>query len=138
MRKMDWFLCVGLLIAGCDDDPSGLSRSQVAGSYSATSFEVTVDGETQDVVAEGGSLEINLLPDGRTNGTLEIPGGEEDGSDMVRGLQGGWHLDGSTVTFTHDADTFLRDMDFTYAEGQLVGMEEFGDIVIELVLAKDN
>jgi hypothetical protein len=130
-----------LLTVGCNDgtgpgDGDAPTMSDVAGSYQATTLTVEEGGVTTDFLSVGASLEITLSDNGTTAGRLFVPGGDEGGGDLDVDLAGTWALDGTTVTFNQDADTFVRDMDFEYANGQLTGEETFFDATVSVVLAR--
>ena len=124
-----------LLTLGCGDS-TGPTMSDVAGSYEATTLTVEEGGVTTDFLSLGASFEITLSPSGTTTGRLFVPGGGEGGGDFDADLAGTWALNGTTVTFDHDADTFVRDMDFEYANDRLTGQETFNDVTISVVLAR--
>jgi len=142
MKRIRWFLGTSVLFAAlvaaaCGEaDPGAPTVRQVAGSYVAVVFTATSGGQTLDMLALGASLEITLSADGRTAGRLFVPGGDEDGSDFEADLEGTWTLEGDTVRFSHDADTFVRDMPFHVRGGRLEGDRTFGDDRIQVVLAK--
>ncbi len=130
-----------LLTLGCGDstgsrDGDDPTMSDVAGSYEATTLTVEEGGVTTDFLLAGASFEITLALDGTTSGRLFAPGGGEGGGDFDADLAGTWALNGTTVTFDHDADTFVRDMDFEYANDRLTGQETFNDVTISVVLAR--
>lgn len=92
------------------------------GTYVAVSFTVTVDGVTDDVLQQGGSIELVLEQDGSTGGRLFVPEGDEGGSDFDADLAGTWTVNQDTVFLEHEADTFLRDTPLAIASGgRLVG-----------------
>jgi hypothetical protein len=141
------FLTAGFGLAACGGDTTGPDPQQaamqkVAGhyvasqSYGALSFTTTASGETIDWLAVGGSLEIDLAADGTTTGRVFVPGGDEDGSDWEADLKGTWTLAGSTIRFSHKADTFVRDMPFTVRDGRLDGDQTFGGTRVRVVLAR--
>jgi hypothetical protein len=68
-------------------------------------------------------------------GRLFVPGADEDGGDLDEDLVGDWSLEGDVVRLQHEADTFLRDIDFFYRDGRLEGVETF-QVTISVVLAK--
>jgi len=142
MERLRWFpgkpaLLAVLVAAACGDgDPGAPTVPRVAGSYVAVVFTATSEGQTLDLLALGASLEITLSTDGRTAGRLFVPEGEEDGSDFEADLAGTWTLEGDTVRFSHDADTFVRDMPFHVRDGRLEGDRTFGDSRVRVVLAK--
>lgn len=132
-----------LLLAACGDDGTGpdeIEQSDVSGTYEATTFETTEDGQTTDQLAEGARFTVTLAPDGTTTGNLFIPGGAEDGSDLDASLAGSWTFNASSnsVTFEQDADTFVRDVTFTAVRAgggvRLEGEETFGGVTITVVL----
>lgn len=136
-----------LLAAGataCDDDVGTgfepIEKPDVIGEYRATTFDLTVGGETADQLARGAELTIDLNADGSTTGQLFVPDGAEDGDDLDVSLAGSWSFDdqAKTVTFDQEADTFVRDMTFTVvrADGdvELRAERDFGEETIEVVL----
>lgn len=136
MKKM----VVGMLllaVAGCGEstgpDPE---PGDVVGSYVATEFVVVSGGSTTDQLAAGSELTVILLADGSTTGFLFVPGGAEDGSNFEADLTGSWTLDGRVVTIDTDADTFIRNMAFTYANGRLTADQVFGSTRVVIVLAR--
>lgn len=126
------------LLAACGgEDPTDLSGSDVTGSYEATTLTVTQDGSTTDVLAEGGSMDITLEEDGTTSGTLVIPASLSESAEREQSsLAGTWVLTGTTVTFDHEADTFVRDMPFDVVSDRLEGEETFGDETVRAVLTR--
>lgn len=118
------------LVTGCDDDVTGPSMAEVAGMYSASTFLLNAPEGQVDMIADGTTLDLTLSPDGTTSGTLFIPEGEEDGSDLTADLEGEWALDGDDVTFDHDADTFVRDVTWEYDDGLLVSNSTFAEVVL--------
>lgn len=135
MRRLLPILAVLALAGGCDSGTDvDLTMADVAGTYVATTLTST-DGATTDHLAEGSEITIVLSEAGTTTGRMFIVGGEEDGSDYDVDLTGTWSLDGTTVEFSHAADTFLRDMPFTYSGGRLSGTATFG-VAVEAVLTR--
>lgn len=133
------------LLAACGDgplDPGSPSMAVVAGEYDAAdtfgalSFTTTADGETTDWLAAGARLTLTLDADGTVAGRLFIPGGDEDGSDMDADMAGTWTLSGTTVRFEQEADTFVRDMPFTYTDKVLSGDRTFSDVRVRVVLVE--
>lgn len=49
---------------------------------------------------------------------------------------GTWSLEGNVVEFSHEADTFLRDMAFQFEDGRLSGDETFGDVRVRIVMER--
>ena len=140
-------LSAALALGACGDSPSGpdsqdLRARQAAGSarfdrgYGATVFTITQDGQTTDFLALGATLQLDLHRDGTTTGRLLVPGGDEDGGDFDASMAGTWTIDGGTVSFQQDADTFVRDMPFTVHGNRLIGDATFGDVRVQVTLGK--
>ena len=132
-----------LVWAGCGDpaaptpDPSAqVAMADVVGSYRATTLVTEENGTGTDQIARGSSLDLSLDASGVTGGRLFVPQGGEDGGDFDADLTGTWTLEGNMVAFSHNADTFVRDMPFTYGDGRLWGDKTFGATRIRVVLKK--
>ncbi len=130
-------LVIATTLSACDDGV-GPEVEAVAGSYEATVFTVTIDGTTTDVLADGGSLELDLGTDRTVTGRLFIPGGDEGGGDLDASMAGTWSLASDVVTFDHPVDTFVRDMDFRVEQNRLIGEETFGDATIRVTLSRSG
>lgn len=125
----------------CDDDndpnvPDD-EMQVVAGSYTALTLNTTETGGVIDWLDAGGILTLNLQANGATTGRLFLPGADEDGSDVDADLTGTWELEDGEVELDHDADTFLRDMEFDFGNGVLTGEEDFGDTTVRVVLSRN-
>lgn len=125
---------VGFLsLTGCDSDSGEeLTRSDIAGTYGATSFTVEDGDQTVDVLDAGGDLAFTLREDGTASGVLVIPEElNEEGGGNARLLFGGTYaLSGNEVTFDHEADTFVRDAVWTFGNGDL--RTDTGEITVVL------
>jgi hypothetical protein len=136
-------LALALILLACSDkkdpiapiDPVKDASFRAEDKYGALKF-TTSDGETTDWLAEGAKFTIDLAGDGTTTGRLFIPGMEEDGSDFDADLAGTWTLKGDTVRFTHEADTFVRDMPFLVRTNKLEGEHTFDGTKIQVTLVK--
>ena len=126
----------GLLVGCGDDDPFSPTVDNVSGSYSAETFTLTTDAGTVDLLALGAEITVELAADGTTTGQLFVPGDGVNEEDFEADLTGTWTLTDSTVTFSQDADTFIRDVEFTASENRLTGEETFGEETVRLVLGK--
>lgn len=124
----------GVLVISACDDSSG-PRDPV-GSYSATTLITTEGGLPFDHIANGSTIDIVLNPQRTTHGTMHIEafGGDPD---FDADLTGTWTQTGSTVRFSQAEDTFLNDMDFTYAGNTLVGDDTFAGTRIQVTLTRD-
>ena len=135
------------LLAACDDAPTTVDASMavVAGSYTAEgsfgaiTFTSEVQGAstTVDWLAAGGSVLLELKQDGTTTGRLFLPFEVEEGEGPLdEDLIGAWSVANGVITFDHEADTFIRDTRFTYADGVLTGVETFGGTTVRVVLQR--
>ncbi|MGH2356601.1 MAG: hypothetical protein ACRDGJ_01135 [Candidatus Limnocylindria bacterium] len=131
-------VALGLIasLVACGSDSFTPTQETVAGSYSATTFTAASGAGTLDLLGLGASVTVTLAADGTTTGRLFVPGGGEGGEDLDEDLTGTWTLDGSTVTFSQTADTFIRDAAFTAGRDRLTGEGTFDGQTIRLVLTK--
>ena len=114
------FVLALLALSACDS-----TEDSVAGTYTATSF--TLDGV--DVLSQGVSLRMTLTEDGRVTGQFTVPDDlNEPGEPSSYSLAGTYVVSGSRVTFTQEADTFVRDARWTYSDGELRGAQ--GEIAV--------
>ena len=108
-------LVVSLLAAtlsGCGG--STAPNPIIEGPYTATTFRVVPQGQALiDVLAAGGSLSITIAPNGTTTGTLNVPASAAGGTAFTASMAGTAVLTGSTVRFTQNADSFVRNLDRT-------------------------
>jgi len=123
--------------SACGSDSPTQTSSSVAGAYVATVFRVTPDGQpTIDVLAQGGTLSINIASDNSTTGTLMLPA-SLFGSPLSLSMTGTAVVSGSTVTFQQPGDTFVRDLTFTVAGNTLVvANQRAGDATFDVTLTK--
>ncbi len=125
-------------VAGCGKDgPTGPSAADLAGTYTLTQLNTTVGGVTTDQVQAGASMTLTLNADGTTGGALFVPAGGENGADLSANLAGTFTVDGQTVEFQQEADTFVRDMTFTFDGDGLSGTATFNDVAIDIVLTRE-
>jgi hypothetical protein len=106
--------CLAFFTLAACSDATGLSTSNVAGNYVATGFRVTDPAGIIEVLDIGGSLTLNLAPDGSLTGHIFIPGFQPpSGADLDVDLTGTWTLDGNVVHITSPEDTFIPQLPFT-------------------------
>jgi hypothetical protein len=88
------------LLSGCGDSSGTDSDSPIAGTWIATQL------------GAGGSLSITIEDDNSTTGSLHIPAALNDGVEFNASVDGTASLNTAQteVTFTHPADTFVRDL----------------------------
>ena len=107
--KTSALLCAATVL-GCGSDTT--APKPLAGSYSASEWVTTgASGQTNQLLA-GSTLNIALSSNGTTTGHLHVAasgGNPAFDADMA----GTWTQQGTTVTFTQTADTFVRDTPFT-------------------------
>ena len=128
-------------LAACGDDgPTDPTPASVAGTYEATTFDVTFAGSSQplDVLAIGGSLEVVLTPQGTTTGTLIVPAElTEDGIDEdVIDLTGTYTITGNTLTFQNQGDSFIPEVSWTIGTGTLTAVNTTDEGTIEVTLTR--
>ena len=125
--------------AGCSDEDGVTDIGDVAGTYAATTFLITPDGEAEeDVLAAGGSLDLTITASGVTSGTMFIPA-SIGGSDQTLDLAGTAEIVGEDeVQLTLPEDTFLNDVTFTKEAEELVVLEqEAGSATFTITLVRD-
>lgn len=130
------FALVLAALLGCTTEPSF-----IGGAWTATEFTITEPGEDPaDVLAAGGSLTINIItaPAGVTEGTLIIPGEFAEGVDVVSSMEGTFTLNGNTVTFDQEADTFVRDMTWTLFGDKMTATQAFAGVTIHVQLTRTS
>src|SRR5262249_1821540 len=119
-----------------DDDP--VSPSNLSGTYTATSFRLTANETTTNILQTGGTVSIQLTSAGTTIGSIHVPplAGEPA---FDADLSGTWSLLGNgNVRLQHSADTFLRDMELVTDDEQLIGDRVFGAVQIRIELTKNQ
>lgn len=109
------------VLVACDDGVAPTFES-LSGEYVATSVTVVVstpgreDDYSTDLLSAGLTISITLSAGGVTTGEMFIPAAITDsGLDEFYDLAGTYTISGSTVRFSQEADTFLRDLPFTVA-----------------------
>lgn len=123
----------------CGGDSTAPQSGTMAGTYTATQFVTTgSSGQTNQILA-GSTLHINLAGNGTTTGQLHLAasgGSSAFDADMA----GTWTQNGSTISFSQTADTFVRNMDFTVVPNrnswQLVGDGVFSGTRIQITLSQ--
>lgn len=138
IRSMMSALGIIVLASSCADDNGFTPRPEsVAGPYYGSTFLVTQNGITADILVLGGSIDINLASDGLVTGHLFVPNGNGGGGDLDRDLQGTWELNGTALTFDMpNVDTFIRDVPFTVGTNTLTGDRTSNGTRIQLVLTR--
>ena len=143
MRALPCTVALAALVTlgACEDESTGPELEVVAGTYTATTFDVTESGMTFDILDLGGDLTMTLNANGTMSGNLFAPGMDDGGADLDQDFAGSWEVDeDSRVTFelADDDDTFLEDvaLDFDEDDGTLTTTEFAGDARFNLVLTR--
>ena len=119
-----------LLAAGCKDD-------SLAGTYTATTFTYAPTGSApKDVLAAGGSITLVIAKDLSTAGSMVIPSSVSGAGDVSVSLLGSAAQLGDNVELNLVADTFLRDMTFTFDGSSLSGSGTFSGVTVVVTLSK--
>ena len=120
--RLSVLFALTVVASGCDSGgPDTLA--DVAGQYDASRVVITLrSGDSQDFLALGGSFVLTVGEDGRFTSRLVLPAGtplSEDGAldDTVDGTV--FVRSSSRVEFIHNEDFFLRDLSWTYADGEI-------------------
>lgn len=128
--------CVGVFTAGCGSDSvTDPAVTALAGTYVVTEFTTTENEVITNQLDLGANATLVLMADGATSGHVFVPADGEDGP-LDADLSGTWRLDGSTVTLSHGADTFLRDMPLTVVGNTLVGDQTILDTRVQITFTR--
>jgi hypothetical protein len=124
MRSTFRVLAAALLVAvvGCrkvtDPDPR-------IGTFLATTFTVTPSGQAPiNVLAQGGTLGINIANNFLTAGSLVLPPSVTGGTAVTASMAGTADTTGGKIRFVQTADTFVRNLTFTMVERRLEAVNQ--------------
>ncbi len=111
-----------LVSAGCgkvtDPDP-------LIGTFLASTLTVTPAGQSVvDVLAQGGTLGLNVANNFVAAGTLILPASVTGVAVFAASMAGTAVRTGTTVRFTQSADTFVRNLTFTLVENRLEAVSQ--------------
>jgi predicted small lipoprotein YifL len=137
MERSSLLLLLFLLaLLGCND-PEHPDTLDLTGTYHATTFASTgFTGETRDLLALGASITLTLNADKTTAGRLYVPPADDSAPAVDEDLAGTWDIVGTTVTLDHEANTFLRRMEFVADGMRLTGQLLDPDNSFSVVLSK--
>lgn len=128
--RFAWVALAMPLLASCKEDT-------LVGSYAATTFTYAqAGGPSKDVLAAGGSIHLSIAHDYSTSGSIQIPASVTAASAYSASLLGTAAQNGSSVTLNLVADTFLRDMTFTFNGESLTGTGTFSGTTVVVTLSK--
>ena len=108
------------LADGCGTDACACTPLEpVFGTFQATRFRVTPSGQaTIDALAAGATITLTLSLSGTTSGTFFVPAALNNGVavslDLTGTYQVTYQVNGGQVTFSHAADTFIRDVSWQW------------------------
>jgi hypothetical protein len=131
-------LGIALGVLACGDDGFTPTEETVAGSYTATTFELSSVVGNINLLGGGATVTLDLATDGTTTGRLFVPTGLTGGSALEEDLAGTWSLTDSTVTFEQPQATFLPDIQFVASANRLTGEGTFSGGTLRLVLTKEG
>jgi len=134
------FSLATLAACGGGDDSTGPTPASVAGTYHATRIDLTFAGSSLvlDAMELGASVEIVLTPQGTTTGTLVVPAVlTENGIDEdVINLAGTYTINGNTLTFHGQGDSFISEVPWTIGNGTLTASNSVSQGTIEVTLTR--
>jgi hypothetical protein len=127
-------VCLILAVTACGETTE---VGTIAGAYAATKFDVTPDGQsTQNALAEGAVLTIEIAADNSTTGTLSVPASLTGGAPLVASMVGTATLEGDSVRFDQAANTFVR-QDYWKRNGSTLSMSHHVDgVTLAVTLAR--
>ncbi len=129
------FACTLLLAGACrgttDPDP-------IVGTFLATTFQSAAMGQSAvNVLAQGGTLGLNVANNFITAGTLIVPATVNGGVTFTASLAGTAVRTDSTVRFNLPADSFVRDLTFTLTGNRLEARNQtVGGTTYDIVLTR--
>ena len=132
-------LTVILFLFGCSENSTEPNVDVIFGNYSSSLFTLALDGNSPiDVLSAGGYINIELSEDSTTIGELFIPDTLDltGGGDLKFNLIGQFKLEGNSITFEQNADTFIRNAEWLYSSQKISGNYSKDGVVIEVVLQK--
>jgi hypothetical protein len=134
--KSTLLLAFAVSAAACGDSnaPTGVP----VGDYTAIQFVTTGSSGQRDELAAGSTLSLNLASNGTTSGHLHVAASASN-PVLDADMAGTWREDGSVVTVSQQADTFVKNMPFALSNDLvngwiLVGDKSFNSVRIQLTL----
>ena len=127
-----WLASLAMVAAvgGCKDE-------SVIGSYTATTFTYTPTGGAPiNVLTAGGSIALTINNDMSTGGSMVLPPSVTGGSTSSVSLLGNAAKSGDQVQLNLIADTFLRDIVYTFDGSSLSGSGTFSGTTVVVTLSK--
>ena len=133
MRRM---LVCSLLVAGACRGTT--NPDPIVGTFLATTFQSAAMGQAAvNVLAQGGTLGVNVANNFTTVGTLIVPAVVNSGVTFTASLAGTAVRTDSTVRFNLPADSFVRDLTFTLTRNRLEARNQIvSGITYDIVLTR--
>jgi hypothetical protein len=123
-----------LMIVGCDSNP--LVVDTLSGDYFLKRLVMTSSNGTQtDLAAAGAKSSLTLTTDGRSTGSLFLPSTPQTGPATTLDLAGHWSQVEGVVVITTNADTFVRDIPFTWTGSQLESDRTSNGVRVQMTFA---
>jgi hypothetical protein len=141
-KKSRFVLLVGLpsLLLACSDSTDPPGSTIFAGNYVATFFVTTGTSGQTNQIAAGSTLTLNLAANGTTSGHLHLAA-QGGAGPFDADMAGTWTANANVVDISQTADTFVRDMPFTWGPdnngvASLSGDQVFSGTRIQIILTK--
>lgn len=141
VRRISALAFTGTLLLGAacsddDNDPTGPSAAEVAGTYVATKFTASGPGVDVDVLDQGGSLRMTFAANGTVTGHVTVPGdGIED--DVDEDFSGEWKIDDGEVEIEElSSDNVVEDLKFSVVGNTLVADRTIDNVRVQVTLTK--
>ena len=111
------FACLLLFTASCAEP---LGPDDIAGNYEARVLVRNEGATSVDLLQLGVTLTLELRSDGTTRGSFRAAAiaGLED-TPFSYDLAGGYSVEGGVLRLNHQADTFMRDIEWEIAGRQI-------------------
>ena len=137
-RKLVRAFLAFVLLTAVDACRRPTDPDPLVGTYLATTFTVSSAGQgTVNVLAEGGTLGLNVSNNYVVTGTLIVPPSLNGGTTFTASMAGVLDTTGSRIRFVQSADTFVRGLTFTLVENRLEAVNQtVSGTTYELVLAR--
>lgn len=135
--NISWIgIVLGLVgaIGACHDTTA---VSPVAGTYVATKFDLTSQGQgVRNALAEGAMLTIEIAADSSTSGSLTVPASITGSTLLVASMAGKAVFEGDSVRFDQAANSFVR-QDYWAVKGSTISMSHTVDgVTIAVTLSR--
>jgi len=138
-RRFSLFALIpALALASACADHVTIVGDVIPGTYTATSFRLTKDGEpTIDVLAKGGSLTITVAPDLNLTGLLSLPAGVVTPDAATAAMAGVLVVkaDG-TYRFDQPVQSFIKDLTWQQFTDAFVTTTKMSGVQFQITLRK--